>query len=79
MRGYRTFLVNLGCAALVCAAELMAWLSVFDWRGYVEQDTALTLVLLVNTANIILRHVTDEPAGWRRANNERFSNNGRFL
>ncbi|ADZ71339.1 hypothetical protein [Polymorphum gilvum] len=65
MTGWKTLLFNGGLAALVLAAEILDHLAVVDWRQIVPPGAAPLVVLAIGLANIMLRHVTHGPAGWR--------------
>ncbi|WP_417480768.1 hypothetical protein [Maricaulis maris] len=66
MSGWKTFLFNGGIGALILAAELLDHLALVDWREILPEGTAPLVVLLIGIGNILLRHVTRGPAGWRR-------------
>lgn len=66
MRGWRTLAVNALTAAGIVALEALRFLGEVDWAAALGQRQALWIVVAVNLANIALRHVTGEPAGWRR-------------
>ena len=66
MRGWRTLVVNGLTAAGIVSLEALRFLGEVDWASALGPHRALWIVVLVNLANIVLRHVTREPAGWRR-------------
>jgi hypothetical protein len=65
MKGWRTFALNAFAAASIIVAEIMAMLAGVDWDAHLPRDVAIWIVVAVNIANIVLRHVTSGPAGWR--------------
>lgn len=66
MSGWKTLLFNVGLAVLALVAELLAFFQAFDWREILPSDYAPFVILGIGIANILLRHVTSGPAGWRK-------------
>lgn len=60
--GWRTILINLVMAIGFALAEIMAYLSIVDWREFIPPEYAPWVVVGINLLNIILRHVTTKPA-----------------
>ncbi|WP_349360087.1 hypothetical protein [Stappia sp.] len=67
MRGWRTLTLNALAAGAALALEVSRFLVGVDWAAHLPPATALWMLVLVNVANIALRHVTDRPAGWRKS------------
>lgn len=65
MQGWRTLLVNAMAAMAVIGLEILHMLAGIDWQAHLPRDAAIWMVVAVNVANIVLRHVTQGPAGWR--------------
>lgn len=66
MSGWKTLIFNGVLAAFAALAEILAYLDAFDWRAVLPPQQAGLALLAVGIANILLRHATDSPAGWRR-------------
>ncbi|WP_029060256.1 hypothetical protein [Stappia stellulata] len=66
MHGWKTLLLNLAAAVGIIALEVLRYLADVDWSAHLSPPTALWLVVGVNVANIVLRHVTSGPPAWRR-------------
>jgi hypothetical protein len=67
MRGWKTLLLNGGIGAAVVLLEMLTFLGAADWNAILPPDRAAVAVLGIGLANIVLRHVTSGPAGWRKA------------
>uniref|UniRef100_UPI003BA9CAEF hypothetical protein n=1 Tax=Stappia sp. TaxID=1870903 RepID=UPI003BA9CAEF len=65
MQGWRTFLLNALAAASIIVLEIVTMLVGVDWQAHLPREVAIWIVVAVNIANIVLRHVTSGPAGWR--------------
>ncbi|SDT99164.1 hypothetical protein [Stappia sp. ES.058] len=65
MRGWKTLLLNLGAASSVVLLEILRYLADVDWSAHLPPHAALWMVVGVNVANIVLRHVTFGPPAWR--------------
>ena len=65
MQGWRTFLLNGLAAASIIVLEIVTMLAGVDWQAHLPREMAIWIVVAVNIANIVLRHVTSGPAGWR--------------
>lgn len=63
MKGFRTIIVNSFVAVLPLAAELMAFLDVFDWRSVLPPESAGWFILAIGLVNIGLRFITTTPVG----------------
>ncbi len=66
MRGWKTLAVNLAIGGGVLVIELLTFFGAADWHSILPPDRATLVVLVLGVANILLRHVTSGPAGWRR-------------
>ena len=66
MSGWKTILFNGGLGLLALLAELLAYFQAFNWREVLPPDLAPIVILGVGVANILLRHLTTGPAGWRK-------------
>lgn len=66
MRGWKTLLLNLVIGGGVLLVELLTFLGAADWYAVLPPERAALAVLGLGVANILLRHVTSGPAGWRR-------------
>ncbi|WP_269581984.1 hypothetical protein [Roseibium sp. Sym1] len=66
MSGWKTVLFNGGLGIVALIAELLNYLSVFNWREVLPPEYAPGVILGIGVANIVLRHVTTGPAGWRQ-------------
>jgi ABC-type Co2+ transport system permease subunit len=62
-KGWRTIAANGASIGLIAAAEVIAYLTSFDWRVIVPAESAPLLVLIVNLLNIALRTITTTPVG----------------
>ena len=66
MRGWKTLAFNGGLGLGAVAAEVLNYLGAVDWQTILPPERAGVAVLVVGAANILLRHVTEGPAGWRK-------------
>lgn len=66
MRGWKTLVLNLSIGSGVLLIELLTFLGAADWHAILPPDRAALVVLVLGFANILLRHITSGPAGWRR-------------
>jgi hypothetical protein len=66
MPGWKTLLFNGGIGAAVLAGQLLSYFEAVDWSVLLPPDIAPYAVLGIGIANIVLRHVTGGPAGWRQ-------------
>jgi hypothetical protein len=62
-KGWRTIAANGASIGLIAAAEVVAYLTSFDWKAIVPGDSAPLLVLVVNLLNIALRTITTTRIG----------------
>jgi hypothetical protein len=58
LRGWRTIALNLGIAAGFAIAEILSYLSIVDWREFINPKWAPWVVVGINTLNILMRHIT---------------------
>ncbi|MHC5654268.1 hypothetical protein [Stappia sp.] len=65
MPGWKTFLLNALAALAVVLLEVLRMLAGIDWQAHLPGETAVWVIVAVNVANILLRHLTQGPAGWR--------------
>lgn len=65
MRGWKTLVVNGVIGGAVLAVDLLTYLGAADWGAVLPPERAAMVVLVIGLANIVLRHVTSGPAGWR--------------
>jgi apolipoprotein N-acyltransferase len=67
LKGWRTIAANGASIGLIAAAEVISYLTAFDWKTIVPEQSAPLLVLIVSLLNIALRTITTtrvgEPAG----------------
>ncbi|MCA1297546.1 lysozyme [Stappia indica] len=66
MRGWKTLVLNGLAAGAALLLECLHYLAGVDWTSHLAPQSALWVVIALNLGNILLRHVTDGPAGWRR-------------
>ncbi|MBA4610932.1 hypothetical protein H1W37_04670 [Stappia taiwanensis] len=66
MRGWKTLVLNGLAAGAALLLECLHYLAGVDWTSHLGPQAALWVVIAFNLGNILLRHVTDGPAGWRR-------------
>lgn len=66
MKGWKTLVFNAAVGVLAVLAEVLAYLQVVDWNQIVPAGTATIVMAVIGVVNIILRHVTASPAGWRQ-------------
>lgn len=65
MKGWRTLIFNVSISILVLAKEMLAYFAGVDWSQILPAKYAPYAILAIGIANILLRHVTTHPAGWR--------------
>ncbi|MEJ8473966.1 hypothetical protein [Roseibium algae] len=66
MSGWKTLLFNGGIGLVAILAQLTEHLMRVDWQMILPSDSVPLVVLVIGVANIILRHLTTERAGWRK-------------
>jgi hypothetical protein len=62
-KGWRTVAANGASIGLIAAAEVISYLTAFDWKTIVPESSAPLLVLIVNLLNIALRTITTTRVG----------------
>jgi hypothetical protein len=62
-KGWRTIAANGASIGLIAAAEVISYLTAFDWKVIVPEESAPLLVLVVNLLNIALRTITTTRVG----------------
>lgn len=67
MTGWKTLVFNGSVSMAVLLAEILTYLSGLDWHLLLSPQHVPWVILALGLANILLRHVTSGPAGWRRA------------
>ncbi|WP_420411266.1 hypothetical protein [Roseibium sp.] len=68
MRGWKTLALNGAVGAAVVLLEMLTFLGAADWKAILPPERAALVMLGIGLANIVLRHVTSGPAGWRKDN-----------
>lgn len=68
MRGWKTLVLNSVVGLGVVVLEILTFLNAADWHALLPPERAALVILGTGVANILLRHVTSGPAGWRREN-----------
>ncbi|MTH96075.1 hypothetical protein [Roseibium sp. RKSG952] len=66
MTGWKTAAVNGGVVTAVVLAEIVGQFAALDWREFLPDGMAGVVIAGLGAANLVLRHVTRGPAGWRR-------------
>ena len=64
MSGWKTFTFNSLIGFLVLLGELADHFAVIDWSHILPPGAVPYAVLGIGVVNIVLRHITREPAGW---------------
>ncbi|MFN4010979.1 MAG: hypothetical protein ACK4K8_13565 [Pannonibacter sp.] len=65
MSGWKTLLFNGGLGLAVLVGQVLDQLSVMDWDAVLPPDWGPVVLVIVGVVNVLLRHVTTGPAGWR--------------
>lgn len=65
MKGWKTLLFNGGIGVAALLGEVLAHLNGTDLTKILPEASVPAAVTLVGLANIVLRHVTTGPAGWK--------------
>ncbi|GGB63282.1 hypothetical protein GCM10011316_38950 [Roseibium aquae] len=66
MTGWKTAAVNGGVVVTMVLGEILSRLSSVDWHQVLPEGSAGYMVAALGIANLVLRHVTSGPAGWRK-------------
>ncbi|QDG78412.1 hypothetical protein [Labrenzia sp. PHM005] len=66
MRGWKTLVLNGAVGAAVVLLEMLTFLGAADWNAIMPPERAALVMLGIGLANIVLRHITSGPAGWRK-------------
>ena len=66
MRGWKTLVLNGSAGLVILVLEVLSFLGTMDWHAVLSPERAPLAVLGLGLANIVLRHVTKGPAGWRK-------------
>jgi len=65
MNGWKTLVFNGGIGATAVVAEIIAHLNQTDLTKILPESSLPAAVAVIGIANILLRHVTTGPAGWK--------------
>ncbi|MTI43709.1 hypothetical protein JM93_01594 [Roseibium hamelinense] len=65
MRGWKTAVLNGSVLGLMGLGEVLAHLAGVNWHQILPDGIAGLVVVGLGAANLVLRHMTDSPAGWR--------------
>lgn len=66
MNGWKTLIFNGAVGLIVVLKELLTYTAGVDWSDFLPPQSAEMVVLGLGIANILLRHVTVGPAGWKK-------------
>ncbi|GAA0784107.1 hypothetical protein E1180_09360 [Roseibium denhamense] len=66
MHGWKTLVFNGTVGLTALCAEVLSYLEAADWHSVLPEGQAALVIAALGFANILLRHVTTGPAGWKR-------------
>ncbi|MEP3049665.1 MAG: hypothetical protein ABJL55_17575 [Roseibium sp.] len=66
MRGWKTLVLNSVAGVTILVLEVLSFMTSTDWHLILSPERASLLVLGLGLANILLRHITSGPTGWRK-------------